>query len=95
MSIKYHTHKGELWVYLDESFPEIDIDYDKYSECEQKVISPALVQAGFDLAWYETRASEIRYNWQTGEGDSFGPLSRYIRATHEDRPGQAINICYG
>lgn len=56
------------YLYVDELFPDLVIDFDNYYECEQKVLSPALREAGY----------ELRGQWYTGDGDSFGPLSRCI-----------------
>jgi ribonuclease HIII len=46
---------------------DVTIDYGNYIECEREVITPALKAAGYSVG-----------TWRTGEGDSFGPLSRCV-----------------
>lgn len=62
--------------------PDIPIDFSNYRTCEQTVITPALEAAGYIITGL----------WATGDGDSFGPLSRYIKATID---GEAVEVWYG
>lgn len=59
---------SRTFLYLHEVLPDVEPDFDNYAECERTVISPALVLAGYTL----------RGGWYTGDGDSFGPLTRCI-----------------
>ena len=74
-------------IYLYDLLPGIEIDFGKYYESEQKVISPELIKLGFIL-----KTLYKRYCWITEDGDSFGPLSRSIIAY---RDGQTYRIWYG
>lgn len=55
------------YLSLYDILPDVQVDYDRYWQSE-KEITPQLEQAGF----------EIRGSWYTGDGDSFGPLTRCI-----------------
>lgn len=57
------------YVDLYDILPDIDVDYEHWAKCERDVITPALREAGYQL----------RGHWYTGDGDSFGPLSRCIQ----------------
>ena len=61
--------RTETYISLYEIVPDLDVDYEHYYRCEQEVIGPALRGAGY----------EHRGIWFTGDGDSFGPLTRCIR----------------
>lgn len=56
--------------------------YPAYIDGERNILTPALKKAGYELLG----------DWYTGEGDSFGPLSRCIDAAHN---GESIVIVYG
>jgi hypothetical protein len=70
------------YVDLYDILPNLKINFQKYWESEESIITPALKSAGYTLN-----------SWYTGEGDSFGPLSRCIRAV--DPNGDNIIIIYG
>ncbi|MCW3019360.1 MAG: hypothetical protein JWN10_1668 [Solirubrobacterales bacterium] len=57
-----------VFLYIDEILPAIEIDYENYRDCEENVIAPALVASGYVL----------KSGWFTGDGDTFGPLTRCI-----------------
>lgn len=71
------------YVNLEDAVPGIEIDFDAYRACERDHLTPALEQAGF----------EVHGSWHDGERDSFGPLSRCVRALNKD--GDAVIITYG
>jgi hypothetical protein len=56
------------YLWLDEILADVVIDYEHFAVCERDIIGPALEEAGFRL----------RGGWYTGDGDSFGPLTRCI-----------------
>lgn len=72
-----------LIVDLFNILPEIDVDFENYVKSEQEVIEPALRKKGYKLIT----------PFQTGERDSFGPLSRYIIVTTPQ--GNRAQIVYG
>lgn len=57
------------YVWLDDIAPEVEVDYEHHARCEREVIGPALERLGYRLSG----------PWFTGDGDSFGPLTRCIR----------------
>jgi hypothetical protein len=61
---------GYLW--LDKILPTLDVDYEHYATCEREVITPALIEAGY----------AVLGGWRTGDGDSFGPLTRCVSTDH-------------
>lgn len=60
--------RGTIYLDLAEILPDVEVDYERYATCERTVLGPALEAAGY----------ELRGRWTTGDGDSFGPLTRYI-----------------
>lgn len=54
----------DLFVLL----PKVKVDYEHYAKCEKEVLTPALEHLGI----------HVLGSWYTGDGDSFGPLSRCI-----------------
>jgi hypothetical protein len=56
--------------------------YSRYGEHEVKVLSPYLESIGF-----------TRIQWETGEKDSFGPLSRICHCI--DKEGNFRHLVYG
>jgi hypothetical protein len=60
------TTQTYLWLY--DIAAKIDVDYEDYACCEHEVIGPALKRLGY----------ELRGSWFTGDGDSFGPLTRCV-----------------
>jgi hypothetical protein len=70
-------------LYLYDICKGLEINFERYWESEKEVINPALEQMGFT----------IDGRWITGEGDSFGPLSRYVHATLGD--SEKVTIWYG
>lgn len=74
-------NKAQGYQDLHDVCPGLVVDYENYRTCEREVISPALEKEGYTLG-----------NWYDGERDSFGPLSRCIRAT---RGNEAIIVVYG
>ena len=54
---------------LEQILPELDVDFENFAACEKDVIGPALEAAGYRL----------HGTWFTGDGDSFGPLTRCIK----------------
>lgn len=73
----------ETLAYLHEFLPGLNIDYSRYWESERDVIEPALKEAG----WTDIST------WWSPEKDSFGPLSRAVKAT--DPEGQRCTVWYG
>lgn len=71
------------YIDLYDILPDIKVGYSRYWESEKEVISPALKSAGYQLDG----------PWYTGEGDSFGPLSRCIRVTTPD--DKRVIVVYG
>ena len=63
---------GPLYTDLADVLPNVHPDCTNagFHACERDVLTPALEKAGWVLAG----------NWYTGDGDSFGPLTRCIRA---------------
>ncbi|MDB4928309.1 MAG: hypothetical protein JWM10_793 [Myxococcaceae bacterium] len=61
---------GEHLTFIDlyEILPDVEVDYERYAASERDVITPALIAAGY----------ELRGSWFTGDGDSFGPLTRCV-----------------
>lgn len=58
----------KTYLWLDDILPDVVVDFDNYVRCEREVLTPALQAAGF-----------ITFDrWYTGDGDSFGPLTRCI-----------------
>lgn len=58
------------YLNLHEILPSLpEIDYEHYVESERDIIAPALMMAGYRLIG----------SFYTGDGDSFGPLTRCIR----------------
>lgn len=56
------------WLYLSTLAPDLALDFEDYVQCEREVIEPELRRQGYCL----------RGSWYTGDGDSWGPLSRCI-----------------
>lgn len=77
-----HTHQGELFAGIEEMLPGVCIDFDNYIRCEQDRLTPLLEKSGVELVG----------SWFTGERDSFGPLSRAVRAR---KHGVEFVIVYG
>ena len=61
-------YRETQYLYLEDILPDIKVDYADYVKCENEIISPALESAGYNIC----------SNWFTGDGDSFGPLTRCI-----------------
>lgn len=59
----------ETYLWLYDLLPDLEVDYEHYYRCEQGVIGPALRAAGYEHLGV----------WFTGDGDSWGPLTRCIR----------------
>lgn len=58
------------YLWLNDILPEVEPAFDgTYVSCERDVIEPALKAAGYTLFG----------GWFTGDGDSFGPLTRCVR----------------
>jgi hypothetical protein len=53
-----------------------------YAATEQEVLSPGLEKLGYTL----------RTKWFTGDGDSFGPLTRCIKV---EKDGVRVTVVYG
>ena len=76
----------QTYVYVYDILPDIEVEYDhdKFHKCEREVISPALRELGYEIG--------DKPYWYTSEGDSFGPLSRAIRASKDGKP---VIVWYG
>lgn len=61
-------HACPTFIDLYDILPDVEIDYERYYTSERDVVNPALIAAGY----------EIRGPWFTGDGDSFGPLTRCV-----------------
>jgi hypothetical protein len=72
----------EVWIDLFEIVPGISIDYHRYWQSERDVITPALIEVGYQVG-----------PWYTADGDSFGSLSRAAKATAPD--GRSVTVSYG
>lgn len=80
-----HVYKGRHYVYAE----DLTIDwsafrYTDYTHGEVTVLQPQLEAMGFTVI-----------GWHTGEGDSYGPLTRYARITHDGIPNEVIQFVYG
>ena len=62
---------------------DVEIDYTSYYDSEQNKLTPAIEKAGY----------QVIGGWSTSEGDSFGPLSRSLRAINPE--GRQVKIFYG
>lgn len=62
---------------------DTSFDFNRYSEGERNHLTPALRKAGYQLLG----------PWRTGDGDSFGPLTREAPATNPE--GERVIVCYG
>lgn len=62
---------------------DVEIDYTRFYESEREILTPAIKKAGY----------RIIGNWWTSEGDSFGPLSRSLKAITPE--GRQVQIFYG
>lgn len=56
------------YIWVDDILPDLQIDYEHFSTFERTVLGPKLQELGYTLL----------SPWYTGDGDSFGPLSRCI-----------------
>lgn len=76
---------GVRYIDLFDILPDAEPCYDVpgYATAEREILSPALRRAGY----------ELHGNWRTGDGDSFGPLTRYITATSPS--GETFRVIYG
>jgi hypothetical protein len=80
-----HVHQGVTYVWWDEIGTDVEPTFavPGYGLDERDNLAPALEAAGYtDLG-----------SWFTGDGDSFGPLSRCVRATAPD--GDRVVVVYG
>lgn len=70
-------------VDLESILPGLEINFSRWWEAERDVIEPALRAANYHniSGWFST------------ESDSFGPLSRAVKATSPN--GKRLTICYG
>ncbi len=64
--------EDSVYLGIEEVLPDVEPDFDAYAKCEREVLTPALESAGFTVSG----------NWFTGDGDSFGPLTRCV---HTDK----------
>ncbi|HET6285766.1 MAG TPA: hypothetical protein VFG15_03315 [Amycolatopsis sp.] len=71
-----------MYLNIDDIIPTLPLDFDNYMQCEEEVITPALLEAGY----------AVTGSWYTSEGDSFGPLSRAVEATNPD--GEPVIVVY-
>jgi hypothetical protein len=62
---------------LPKAEPEYDLD--KYRRCEHEVLTPALEALGYEVG-----------GWFTGDGDSFGPLTRCVRVTKDNKSAVVV-----
>jgi hypothetical protein len=60
-----------MTTYIDlyDVAPDVKVNYSEYWASERDVITPALEAAGYQIVG----------SWYTGDGDSFGPLTRGLR----------------
>lgn len=68
------------WLDLYKILPDVDVDSNRYRTSEQDDVDPALQAAGYELLG----------GWKTGDGDSFGPLTRWRRVKKDDKEYRVI-----
>lgn len=73
------------YVDLFDVLPDANPCYDVpgYGAAEREQLTPALEAAGY----------EVHGDWRTGDGDSFGPLTRYVSVTAPS--GERFRVIYG
>ena len=68
-------------IELLDVLPGAPVDYERYAEAEREKVTPLLEALGYEV---------IR--WCTGDGDSFGPLTRYAICRKD---GKRVWLMYG